>query len=109
MHIILIKFVSQMEHYLTIWFNTGNLYLLNFSFARKSFYRKTIPLIKNFTFARIFKTMQINNSVFRIFPYSMVQCCIFHLNLIKVISFHHLYKVLIIFLFYKNINIVMGS
>ena len=47
MHIILIKFVSQMEHYLTIWFNTGNLYLLNFSFARKSFYRKTIPLIKN--------------------------------------------------------------
>ena len=109
MHIILIKFVSQMEHYLTIWFNTGNLYLPNFSFARKSFYRKTIPLIKNFTFARIFKTMQINNSVFRIFPYSMVQCCIFHLNLIKVISFHHLYKVLIIFLFYKNINIVMGS
>ena len=92
MHIILIKFVSQMEHYLTIWFNTGNLYLLNFSFARKSFYRKTIPLIKNFTFARIFKTMQINNSVFRIFPYSMVQCCIFHLNLIKVISFHHLFR-----------------
>ena len=109
MCIIFIKLVSQMEHYLTIWFNTGNLYLLNFSFARKSFYRKTIPLIKNFTFARIFKTMQINNSVFRIFPYSMVQCCIFHLNLIKVISFHHLYKVLIIFLFYKNINIVMGS
>ena len=66
MCIIFIKLVSQMEHYLTIWFNTGNLYLLNFSFARKSFYRKTIPLIKNFTFARIFKTMQINNSVFRI-------------------------------------------
>ena len=109
MHIILIKFVSQMEHYLTIWFNTGNLYLLNFSFARKSFYRKTIPLIKNFTFARIFKTMQINNSVFRIFPYSMVQCCIFHLNLIKAISFHYFYKVLIIVLFYKNVNIIMGS
>ena len=109
MCIIFIKLVSQMEHYLTIWFNTGNLYLLNFSFARKSFYRKTIPLIKNFTFARIFKTMQINNSVFRIFPYSMVQCCIFHLNLIKVISFHYLYKVLIIFLFYQNINIVMDS
>ena len=42
MCIIFIKLVSQMEHYLTIWFNTGNL-----------------------------------------FPYSMVQCCIFHLNLIK--------------------------
>ena len=66
-----IKLVSQMEHYLTIWFNTGNLYFLNSSFTRKSFYRKTIPIIKNFTFVRIFKTMQINNSVFQIFPYSM--------------------------------------
>ena len=28
MCIIFIKLVSQMEHYLTIWFNTGNLYLL---------------------------------------------------------------------------------
>ncbi len=80
MCIIFIKLVSQMEHYLTIWFNTGNLYFLNSSFTRKSFYRKTIPIIKNFTFVRIFKTMQINNSVFQIFPYSMVQCCIFHLN-----------------------------
>ena len=26
MCIIFIKLVSQMEHYLTIWFNTGNLY-----------------------------------------------------------------------------------
>ena len=33
MYIIFIKLVSQMEHYLTIWFNTGNLYLLNFSFT----------------------------------------------------------------------------
>ena len=70
MCIIFIKLVSQMEHYLTIWFNTGNLYFLNSSFTRKSFYRKTIPIIKNFTFVRIFKTMQINNSVFQIFPYS---------------------------------------
>ena len=109
MCIIFIKLVSQMEHYLTIWFNTGNLYFLNSSFTRKSFYRKTIPIIKNFTFVRIFKTMQINNSVFQIFPYSMIQCCIFHLNLIKAISFHYFYKVLIIVLFYKNVNIIMGS
>ena len=109
MCIIFIKLVSQMEHYLTIWFNTGNLYFLNSSFTRKSFYRKTIPIIKNFTFVRIFKTMQINNSVFQIFPYSMVRCCIFHLNLIKAISFHYFYKVLIIVLFYKNVNIIMGS
>ena len=37
MCIIFIKLVSQMEHYLTIWFNTGNLYFLNSSFTRKSF------------------------------------------------------------------------
>ena len=53
--------------------------------------------------------MQINNSVFRISPYSMIQCCIFHLNFIKSISLYYLYKILIIFLFYKNINIVMAS
>ena len=39
----------------------------------------------------------------------MVQCCIFHLNLIKAISFHYFYKVLIIVSFYKNVNIIMGS
>lgn len=53
--------------------------------------------------------MQINNSFFNIFPYSMARRCIFHLYLIKVIVFHDLYKVLVIFLFYKNINIVMDS
>ena len=37
----------------------------------------------------------------------MVQCCIFHLNLIKAISFHYFYKVLIIVLFYKNVNIII--
>ena len=109
MCIIFIKLVSQMEHYLTIWFNTGNLYFLNSSFTRKSFYRKTIPIIKNFTFVRIRAISESIILFFQIFPYSMVQCCIFHLNLIKAISFHYFYKVLIIDLFYKNVNIIMGS
>ena len=39
----------------------------------------------------------------------MVRCCKFHLYLIKVIVYHDLYKVLVIVLFYKNINIVMDS
>ena len=35
MCIIFIKLVSQMEHYLTIWFNTGNLYFQFFLYPKK--------------------------------------------------------------------------
>ena len=48
MCIIFIKLVSQMEHYLTIWFNTGNLYFLNSSFTPKKFLPENNPHHKEF-------------------------------------------------------------
>ena len=39
----------------------------------------------------------------------MVRCCILHFYLIETIVFNYLYKFMIIFLFYKYINIVMSS
>lgn len=36
MHIIFIKFIFQMKNYLTIWFNAGNIYTVNFFSSGKS-------------------------------------------------------------------------
>lgn len=43
MHIIFIKFIFQMENYLTIWFNAGNIYTIYFSSSRKILDRKESP------------------------------------------------------------------
>ncbi len=64
MHIIFIKLVSQMEHYLDYMVPIQETSISSIFPLPESFYRKTIPIIKISPSSVYSKTMQINNLFF---------------------------------------------